>query len=111
MALAAHAGAPARALPPGLAPALAAAAGAASMVVAFDAPLDPATIDAAWSAPAYDALAAGRLASVTLLTDVAGAAVAWRATRPGFWRRLAGRRAQHDLPALLAAARNEDAGA
>jgi hypothetical protein len=51
------------------------------------------------------------LASVTLLTDVAGAAVAWSAQRPGFWRRLAGGRARHDLPALLAAARNEDRGA
>jgi hypothetical protein len=111
VALAAHAGAPARELPPGLAPAMSAATSAASMVVAFDAPLDWTAIDTAWLAPARDALMAGTLASVTLLTDVAGAAVAWTARRPGFWRRLAGRRAQHDLSALLAPARNEDRGA
>jgi hypothetical protein len=105
-ALAAHAGSPAREVPARLAPALDAAAGAEVVVVALDAPLDPASVDGAWAAPAFDALASGRLASVTLLTDVAGRVAAWRARRPGVWQRLAGRYARHDLAALLAAARS-----
>ena len=107
-ALAAHVGSPARALPSHLGAALADAGVAASIVVVLEPGLDVATLERSWAAPARDALAGGALASVTLLADDIGDAVAWHARRPGFWQRFAGRHARHDLAALLGGA-SEDA--
>jgi hypothetical protein len=104
-ALGQFAGSPARAVPAAMAAALDEAAGAALVVVALDPPLDAVAVEAAWAAPAWSALAAGRLASVTLLTEAGGEAIAWHARRPGLWQRLSGRFRRGDLAALLAAGR------
>jgi hypothetical protein len=105
IALAAHAGSPALALPAGLGAALADAAGVERMVIALGSRTGVATLERAWAAPLRAALAAGRMDAVTLLADGAGDAVAWNLRRPGMWQRLAGRMRRHDLAALLAAAR------
>jgi hypothetical protein len=107
-ALAAHAASPARAVPARLDDALADAEGAESIVVALPPPLDWASVERSWAAPARKALAAGRLATVTLIADDAGEAVVWHASRPGFWKRIAGRLARRNLAAFLAAARRND---
>jgi len=105
VALAAHAGRPARALPAGLDEALAAAAGAESVVVALDSPSDTGALESAWAAPAWAALAAGRLAAVALAADDRGDAVTWHAARPAIWQRIAGRLRPPDVATLLASAR------
>ena len=107
-ALAAHVGSPARALPSHLGAAREDAGAAASMVVVLEPALDVATLERAWAAPARDALAGGAFASVTLLADDMGDAVAWHARRPGFWRRFAGRHQRHDLAVLLGGASRDD---
>ena len=107
-ALAMHAGSPARAVPARLDDALADAEGAESIVVALPPPLEWPSVERMWAAPAREGLAAGRLATVTLIADDAGDAVAWRASDPGFWKRIAGRLARHELAPLLAAARRND---
>ncbi len=103
-ALAAWADSPARALPARLGDALDEARGAESIVVALDSRLDVTTLEQAWAAPAWAALAAGRLASVSILADGAGTAAAWQLRRPGLRQRLAARFRRHDLAALLAVA-------
>jgi len=109
VALAAHAGAPACALPARLDDALAAAADAALAVVVLEPPLDALALERAWGAPARDALAAGRLETVTLLADDGGDAVLWHIRRPRWpWQRVARRLGRHDLAALLAAAGERD---
>ena len=107
-ALARHTGSAARAVPARLDDALADAEGAESIVVALPPPLDRASVERSWAAPARDRLAAGRLATVTVIAEDAGDAVVWHARRPGFRERIAGRFARHDLAALLAAARKMD---
>ncbi len=103
-ALATHADSPACAVPLRLDDALADAGDAESIVVALPPPLEWAAVERSWAAPAREGLAAGRLATVTLIADDAAAALVWQASRPGIWARVAGRFARHDLAALLAAA-------
>jgi len=103
-ALAAHAASPARALPTLLDDALGEGRGAEWIVVALDSALDLTAVEQRWTAPAWDALAAGRLDSVSILANGAGDAAAWHARRPGLRQRLAARFQRHDLAALLAAA-------
>jgi len=114
-ALAAHHGAPARVLASPSAGALAgvlatgptAAAQrseATTVVIALDAPLDLATVERDWAAPAWAALLRGALARVTLIADGDGRTVVWTARRPGGWQRIAARLRGPDLRALLAAA-------
>jgi hypothetical protein len=105
VALAAHAGSPARALPPRLDDALAGATGGDRIVIAFAAAPDVGTLEQVWAAPIRRALAAGTLESFTLLADGAGSVVAWQAHRPGAWQRVEGLFRRRELPALLAAAR------
>jgi hypothetical protein len=100
-ALAAHAGSPARALPGHLGTAREDAPGASAIVVALEPAIDIAALERAWAAPARDALARGAFDAVTLLAEDRGDAVVWRARRPGFWQRFAGRRQRRDLAALL----------
>ena len=107
-ALATHAGSPARAVPARLDDALADAEGAESIVVALPPPLEWASVERSWAAPARDRLAAGRLAAVTVIADDAGDAIVWHASRPGLRERIAGRFARRNLAALLAAARRDD---
>jgi hypothetical protein len=107
-ALAAHAGSPSRARPGHMRDVLADSAGAESIVVAFDAPLDVAATEEAWFAPAWDTLGAGSLEAVTLLVEDAGDAVVWRVRRPTLRQRLAGRFARHDLSSLLDTAKRDD---
>jgi len=102
VALAAHAGSPARALPVLLDNALEEVRGAESIVVALDASHDVTAIEQTWAAPAWNALAAGRLDAVSILADGGGQAAAWQARRPGLRQRLAARFERHDLAALLA---------
>jgi len=106
-ALAMYAGSAARAVPAHLDDALADAEGAESIVVALPSPLEWASIERSWAMPAREALAAGRLATVTLIAEDAGDAVVWHANRPGFRERIAGRFARRNLAALLAAARRD----
>jgi hypothetical protein len=87
-ALAAHAGSVAQPLPADLAPVLRHGRGGERLVVALDAPLDLAVVESAWGMPAWRALAAGKLESVTLLADGAGDALALRVPRPGLWARI-----------------------
>jgi hypothetical protein len=103
-ALAAYVGARARPLPAGLDLALADAADATTIVVVPDAPTELAAVERAWTAPAWRALARGRLATVELVGDGAGEAVVWAARRPGPWRRLATAMQPPPLAALLAGA-------
>ncbi len=115
VALAAHAGRPARPVPAELGAALDAAPGAAAtatVVVALPAPADAALVDRAWAQPAWKALARGRLRSVTVIAnhggdrggaDGEGEALAWRARRPSLRQRVAARFGSPDLDALLAA--------
>jgi len=105
--LAAHAGSPARALPGHLGVALEDAGGAESIVVSLGPAYGLALVERSWAAPARDALAAGSLDAVTLLSDDAGDAVIWHARRPGLWQRFAGRYARHDLAAILDAAQKK----
>jgi hypothetical protein len=49
---------------------------------------DVAALDAAWLAPAADALARGTFDTITLIGDAGGAAWRWDARRPAFLRRL-----------------------
>jgi len=107
-ALAAHRGAPARALPAALADVLADlladGRGPATTVIALDAPLDLAAVERDWAAPAWAALARGAIQTVTLIADGDGRTAVWTARRPGAWRRLASRMRTPDLRALLDAA-------
>jgi hypothetical protein len=104
-ALALYAGAPARALPADLGAVLNTTHEDEDHVVALDAPLDLATVETAWAAKAWDALAAGVLETVTLIADGAGDAITWTARRPSHWQRLRQRFTKPDLEALLDAAR------
>jgi len=106
-ALAMHAGTAALALPRRLDDALAAANGAALLVIALDASIDRGTLDAEWVAPAWTALSRRALESVTLITDGAGNAASWVVPAPGAWQRIASRFAAPDVDALLAAARSD----
>ena len=119
-ALAAHAGAPARTLPDGLADVLAdlrthsrgdvradvlaTGTGRATAVIALDPPLDLAAVERDWAAPAWAALARGTVEAVTMLADGDGRTVVWTALRPGRWERLAARLRSPELSTLLAAA-------
>jgi hypothetical protein len=104
-ALALRAGAPAYALPADLGAVLIGAHEDEDHVVVLEAPLDPATVEAAWAAKAWDALAAGMVETVTLIADGAGNAITWTARRPSHWQRLRQRFSKPDLEALLDAAR------
>ncbi len=105
VALALHAGAPAQPLPGDLAAVLAAAAGADSLVVAFEPAVDPVLLERSWAMPARDALARGSIDAVTLLAEDSGDAVVWRAGRPGLWQRVVDRYRRHDIAALVGRAR------
>lgn len=105
VALAAHAGAPARSLPANLDAALDGAVGAGHVVVALAAEVGLTDIERSWAAPARDALVAGRLGAVSILAHDAGDAVIWHAGRPRLGKRIAGRFRRHDLAAEIAAAR------
>ena len=106
VALAAHVGAPARPLPPGIASAFE-NEGDELVVVAFASDSTLAEIERSHAAPARDALARGRLADVSILAQHAGDAVCWRARRPGFWQRITGGTRRRDLAAQIAAAVRE----
>ena len=110
-ALAAHAGRPAAAVPAALDAALAGAGDATTIVVALDAAGDGGAVERAWAAPAWAALAAGALETVTLAADGDGGAVVWAARRPRRWQWIAARLFPPDLAALLAAARAVAEGA
>ncbi len=107
--LAAFVGAPAEALPKSLDPPLAAPHDNVTLVAAYDAPPGPADAERALIAPAWQALAAGRLASVTLFTDGAGEAYGWVAHRPSSWQRMKARWRVPELASLLDTARGNAA--
>jgi hypothetical protein len=85
----------------------------ATVVVTLPAPADAELVDRAWAQPAWEALARGRLRSVTVIAnhgggdpggaDGEGEALAWRARRPSLRQRVAARFGSPDLDALLAA--------
>ena len=100
-ALAAHGGEQARAVPADLAAARRAAATADSLVVVLPSPLDTATLEAAWTRAAWEALLAGELDPVVVVADGDGRALTWTATRPGLWARFAARATPPALSALL----------
>lgn len=100
-ALARHIGAPTQALPADLAAVLHAGGDANRHVVALDPPHDLTRVDAAWTAPAWRALTAGKLQTVVIMGDGAGEAVAWTANRPGLGQRLRAHFSKPDLYALL----------
>ena len=100
-ALAAHGGERARAVPADLAAARHAAPTAGTLVVVVSASTDAATVEAAWTRAAWDALRAGELDEVTVVADGGGRAWRWTAARPGPWARLAARRTPPPLAALL----------
>jgi hypothetical protein len=104
-ALAQHTGVPAQVLPADLAMILCARDDTGHHVVALDAPLDLAAIEAAWTVPAWRALTHGKLRTVVIMGDGGGEALAWTARRPGFWQRMSARFSKPDLHALLEAAR------
>ena len=106
-ALAAHAGAAARPLPPVLDAALAQANDAATVVVAFAAPADVAAIDRDFAAPAAATLARGALERVTVIAGDRGGARLWSARRPRWTARVAALFRQPDIAAVLAAATRE----
>jgi hypothetical protein len=108
VALAAHAGAIARALPAHLDAAIEHAGAVQSTVVSFAAPVDFEIVDRAFAAPAAQALARGALETVTVIADGAGSALRWTAQRPGWTARIASRFTQSDLAPLLAAATREE---
>jgi len=105
-ALAAHGGACARALPAVLADVLgdwpAGGSGPATAVIALEPPLDLASVERDWAAPAWMALARGAVETVTLIADGDGRTAVWTAGRPGAWRRFASRMRAPDLHTLLA---------
>lgn len=110
VALANWADNPAPALPADLAPVLRAGVRADRLVVAIEAPrehgtLDFGTVESAWGGPAWTALAAGTLETITLLADGAGEALAWTVSRPGLWQRIREPFVKRDLYALLDAVR------
>jgi len=106
-ALAAFAGAPAQSLPVSLDAALR-AGDAPAIVVAYERtpPLD--TVERALAGPAWRALVAANVASVSIVSDGDGEAAVWTARRPSAWQRLltAGRRGV-GLAQLLAAVRDD----
>jgi hypothetical protein len=102
-ALAAHAGEAHADVPACLAAARAAAQSAPELVVVFAADADPAVIEAMWTLPAWQALAAGALSGVTLVADGRGAALRWETTRPGLASRVALRFTAPRLRPLLPA--------
>jgi hypothetical protein len=104
VALAAHLGAWAQALPADIAEALDDARGAAVIVVELASDVGIAEIDRSYALPARDALARGRLEAIDVLARDAADALCWRARRPGLWRRIAGRAPHGDLAAALATA-------
>jgi hypothetical protein len=79
---------------------------ATTVVVALDAPIDLAGVEAAWAAPAWAALARGAIGTVTLIAGGDDGAAVWTAHRPGAWQRLAARISPPVLAPLLAAARS-----
>lgn len=105
LALARHAGVPAVSVPASLDAALAAAAGAATVIVTLAAPVDLAQVESAWARPAWSLLARGRLGIVTIIADDAGDALVWTSRTPGAWQRIARTLARDDLAHALAAAR------
>jgi hypothetical protein len=106
-ALALHAGRRAHPVPGALEAALEATQ-AATVVAVPDTEAGAPALDRAWGGPAWRALARGRLASVRIVADGTGEAVAWRARRPGFWARVA---AAPSLASLLARVAERDATA
>jgi hypothetical protein len=107
VALALHAGAPARALPSGLVDALEQAGDAPRTLIALPRDIDLASIERQWAAPASAALSAGKLSQVTLIADDGGAAVVWLAKAPRLWQRLTARTRSDDLARLLDAGHRE----
>jgi len=105
VALARHAGVRAASVPASLDAALATATGAATVVVTLAAPIDLAQMEIAWARPAWNSLARGRLATVTIIADDAGDTLVWTARTPGAWQRIACTLARDDLARALAAAR------
>lgn len=101
-ALAAHAGEAHADVPGSLAAARAAAAAAPELVAVVAADADPAAIEANWTLPAWQALAAGALSRVTLVADGRGGALRWEVFRPGLATRVALRFAVPKLRPLLA---------
>lgn len=101
VALAAHGGERARAVPADLASARRDSATAEGLVVVVPPPLDASTLDAAWTRAAWDALLAGEFDPVVVVADGDGRALTWTAARPGLWARLAARAAPPALSALL----------
>jgi len=104
VALAAHVGAPARAVPANLAGALEGAIGTQLVVVALASEVGLDDVERSWAVPARDALVAARLAGVSIFSHEAGDAVTWHASRPQLWQRLAGRFRRYDFAAEIAAA-------
>jgi len=105
VALAAHAGSPARPVPAQLGGALGHTDGAGqTIVVALATDIALPELERSWAAPARDALASGQLTEVSVLARDAGDSVSWRAPRPRLWQRIAGRVRRRDLAAEIAAA-------
>jgi hypothetical protein len=107
VALARHAGRPARAVPEALDSVLSSADAAARTIVAVPGAAELERVEQAWTAPAWSALADGSLDAVTLVADDGDGALGWTARRPGLLRRFALRFAHHDLAALVGAARTD----
>lgn len=105
LALAAHAGSPAHAVPASLDAALEQDEKTAAVVVALSRSAAGATVEDAWARPALRALDARRMASVTLIAEDAGEGVSWRAEPAGLRRRIGAWLARRDLEALLASQR------
>ncbi len=104
-ALAAHAGAPAAPVPAALDAALAGAGATTTVVVSLDPSGDSGAAERAWAAPAWAALCRGALGAIVLIAGGGPEAVVWTARRPGVRQRLAARLRPPDLAALLASAR------
>ncbi len=104
-ALAVHGGDLAQPIPAALDIALANCRAVTTVVIALDAPLDLALVEAAWAAPAWTALARGAIGTVTLIAGGDDGAAVWTAHRPGALERLATRLSPPGLAALLAGAR------
>ena len=105
VALAAHAGSPARPVPAQLGGALGHTDGAGhTIVVALTADVALAEVERSWAVPAPGTLASGQLTEVSVLARDAGDCVSWRALRPRLWQRIAGRARRRELAAEIAAA-------
>jgi hypothetical protein len=102
-ALAAFAGNPARPAPASLDAAQ--PKRDATSAIAIDPPIDLEAFDRAFAAAALAALERGALDSVAVVSDGAGAALEWTATRPSRWSRWTRRFDRRDLAQLLSAHR------